>query len=100
MLQLALLVERAQSRQSFGKTFPRNVHEVAIDGVAGGNVELRKRGCYFLQAHVAALGDIEGSRENFGGIFEDAVHLVVVLDEELSAVKFHPRGIVNRLSRL
>ena len=100
VLQLALLVQRAQRLQAAGEAFASDVHEVAVDGVAGRDFELRERIRDFLQAQAAALGDVERAREHLGGIFEHAVHLVVVLDEELVAVELHASRVVNRLAGL
>jgi len=100
VLELALFVQRSQRGQAAGETFAGDVNEITVDGVAGGNVELRERCGYFFQAQATALGDVESSRQDFGRIFEDAVHLVMVLDEELGTVKLHPRCIVNGLAGL
>ncbi len=100
VLQLALLVQRAQRFQAAGEAFAGDVNEVAVDGVAGRNFELRKRIGDFFQAQAAALGDVERAREHLGRIFEHAGHFVVVLDEELVAVELHARGVVNRLAGL
>ncbi len=96
----ALLVQRAQRLQAAGEAFAGYVNEVAVDGVAGRNLELRKRIRHFLQPQAAALGNIEGAGEHFGRILEHAVHLVVVLDEELGALELHASGVVNGLAGL
>ncbi len=61
---------------------------------------MRKRRRYFFEAQSAALGDVERARQDLRRVLEHAIHLVVALDEELRALKLHPRGIVNRLARL
>ena len=66
MLELALIVLRTQRSQAARKAFPGNVNEIAVDGVAGGNIELRERGRHFFEAETAALGDIEGARQDLG----------------------------------
>ena len=100
VLELALLVQRAQGCEAAGEAFAGDMHEVAVDGVAGRDIELREWRRDFFEAQAAALGDVESAGHDFGRVFEDAVHLVVVLDEELGAVELHARGVVNRLAGL
>ncbi len=100
VLQLALLAQRAQRFHAPGESFTRDVNEVAVDGVTGGNFKLRKRVRDFFEAQAAALGNIDGARQHVGRVFEHAVHLFVVLDEELRAVELHARRVADRLARL
>ena len=76
------------------------MHEVTVDGVARRDFELWKRICNFFQAQAAALGNVERARENFRRVFEDAIHFVVILDEELCAIELHAASVVNRLASL
>ncbi len=100
VLELALLVQRAQRFEAAGEAFAGDVLEITVDGVAGRDIELRERIRDFFQAHVAALGDVERAREHVGRILEDAGHLVAALDEELVAVELHAVGVANRLAGL
>ena len=100
VLQLALLVQRPQSLQPPRKALAGDVYEVAVDGIARRNFKLRKRIRYFLQAHAATLGNIEGSREHLRRILEHARHFIVTLHEELVAFEFHAAGVVNRFAGL
>ena len=100
MFQLSLLVQRAQRLQAAGKALASHVDEVAVNGVAGRNLELRKGICDFFQPQAAALGDVERAREHLRGVLEDARHFVVALDEELGAVELHATGVVNGLAGL
>ena len=81
--------------EAAGEALAGYVDEVAVDGVAGRNFELGKRIRNFFQAKAATLGDVERAREHLGRIFEHAIHLVMVLDEELVAVELHAAGVVN-----
>src|SRR5271155_3259564 len=74
--------------------------EIAVNGVAGWNVELRKRRRYFFEAQAAAFRDIERAGQNLRRVLEDAIHLIVTLDEELRPVEFHARRVADRLAGL
>ena len=100
MLQLSLLLHRTQGFQAAGEAFAGYVDEVAVNRVAGWDLELRKRIRNFFQAEAAALGDIERAREYLGGVLEQARHFVVVLDEELRTVELHAARVVNGLAGL
>ena len=100
MFQLALLGKRAQRFQAVREAFSGDVDEIAVDGEARRNFELRERSGNFFQPQAAAFGDVERARENLGRIFEDAIHFVVALDEELRAFEFQACGVANRLPRL
>ncbi len=93
-------MQRAQRCHSPREAFSGDVNEVTVDGVSGGNVELRERRRDFFQAQAAALGDVESSRQDLGRVFEDAIHFVMVLDEELIPVELHARRIVDRFAGL
>ena len=95
-----LLVQRAQRFEAAREAFAGDVDEITVDGIAGWNIELRERGCDFFEVQAATLGDVEGAGQDFGRIFEDAIHFVVVLDEELGAVELHAGGVVDRLAGL
>ena len=99
-LSFALLVQRAQRFEAAREAFTGDMHEITVDGVARGNIELRERRGDFFQVQTATLGDVEGARQDFGRVFEDAIHFVVVLDEELGAIELHARGVVDRLAGL
>src|SRR5258706_14571168 len=100
MLELALIVQRAQRFQSTSEAFAGYVNKIAVNRVAGWNLELRKRIRHFLQAEAAALGDIERSGEYVRRVLEHAGHLVMALDEELGAVELHAAGVVNRFASM
>src|SRR5438128_6769475 len=74
--------------------------EVAIEGVAGGNVEMRKRVADFFQSQVASLGNIQRARQDFRRILEHPVHLVMTLDVEVGALKLHSVWVLNTLAGL
>src|ERR1700733_4043889 len=74
MLQLALLMQRAQHFHASRKALAGNVRKIAVDGVARRNVELGKRRRNFLEAQAAALGDIERARQDLRRVLEDAIH--------------------------
>ena len=100
MLHPARVLEFSQRFQSPRETFAGDVLEVAIQGVFGWNLKMRKRIFHLFQPQVAALGDSQGPRQDVGRIFEDAVHLVVVLDVETRSLKLHPVRFLNALPRL
>ena len=100
MLQATPLGQTAQDFQASRKTLPGDVLEVSVDCESIGNFEMRERGRNFLQPETTALGDIESAREHFGRVLEDAVHLVVTLDEKLSALKLHPVRVLDGFAGL
>src|SRR5208282_5899584 len=100
VLQFALLVQGPQCRHTPRVPLARDVHEIAVDGVAGRNFELRERRGNFFEAQAAALGDVERSRQDVGRIFEDTSHFVVALDEELVAIELHALRVVDGLAGL
>ena len=58
MLEFRLLVQRAQRFEAAREAFAGNMHEIAVDCVAGWNIELRERRGYFFQMQTATLGDV------------------------------------------
>src|SRR5438270_5515276 len=100
MLQLVLLVEWTKRLQPLRESLSRDVHEVAVDGVARRDVELRKRRGDFFEPQVAAPGDVERALQNIRSVLEYAVHLIVILDVELRALELHPRRITNGFAGL
>ena len=93
-------MQRAQRFEAAREALTGDMHEITVDCVARGNIELRERRGYFFQVQTATLGDVEGAGQDFGGIFEYAIHFVVVLDEELGAIELHTRGVVDGLAGL
>ena len=61
VLDLADATTVPQAVPTAREAFAGNVNEITVDGIAGGNIELRKRRCYFFEVQVAAFGDIEGT---------------------------------------
>src|SRR5262249_23247800 len=66
VLQFALIVERAETIETAGKSIARDVNEIGVDGVAGRNVELRERIRDFFEAQGAGFGDVEGAGQDVG----------------------------------
>src|SRR5215469_8897964 len=100
MLESSLLGQLAQRFHPMREAFAGYVLEVAVEGEAGWNFEVRKWTGNFFQAQSAALGDIESTRQHFRRIFKDVVHFVAVLDVELCALELHPVRVLDRLAGL
>src|SRR5258708_5551218 len=65
MFQLALVAQRAQGFEAAGESFASDMNKIAVDGIAGRDLELRKRRRYFFKAQAAAFGNVKGARQDF-----------------------------------
>ena len=81
---------RFQPRRGAFEALARDVLEVGVDGVLGGNVELRERLLGLFQFGVAALRDVPGTVERIRNLAEDLQHLGLRLHVELLGVEAHP----------
>ena len=68
--------------------------------MSGWYLELGEGVLHLFDLDVAALGDRHGSRDHFGRVAEDMVHLLCRLDEELVAVELKAIRVVDGRRRL
>src|ERR1035438_3669345 len=94
------IVEPAKHVQPSLKPLVCHMLKITVDGVFRGHLEARKRITDLLQAHIAPLGDPHSSRQHFGRILEDAVHLLMILDKKIRALKLQAIGVLNGLASL
>ena len=86
--------------QALLQPFPADLLEVAVDGVAFGNGELREGIVDLGQLERAALGELHGAVDDFGRVREELLHLAGGFDVELVGVELEALGIVDRGERL
>ena len=83
VLQVALRVQRFQTRAAFFEPLPGDVLEIRVGGVRLGNGKLGKRFGDRVELDLAALGDVPGAVERFGNLAEQLQHLFARLEIEL-----------------
>ncbi len=98
--QGSLLGALLEPRYTIREAFSDDALEIAIDGVALGDLELRERIAHRLDSKIAALGDGYGAREGFGKFTEDLGHFLGGLEKELVGGEAHAVRIRHGLAGL
>ncbi len=103
VLQSAFFAQRFQARPALLEALPGYVLEIAVGGMFGGNIELRKWLLNFLQAHLAALGDVPGTIQRGFRLWHFAKHgehFVARLEIKLGLGEAHAIRIAHGLAGL
>src|SRR5215831_12095734 len=100
VFELASGGELANAFQTAPKALTCDVLEIGVERVAGRYIEMGKRIADLFQANVAALGDLQRSREHLGRILEHLEHFVAILHVKSGSLELHPIRILNALARL
>ncbi len=103
VLQSAFFAQRLQSGRALLKPLPGYVLEVAVGGVLGGHIELRKRLLDLFETYLAALRDIPGSIErgfHLGHFAEHGDHFIARLEIELRLREPHAIRIAHGFAGL
>src|SRR5215469_148738 len=95
-----LLGQALKVGDALSEAFARNLFEVAISGVAVGNLEFRKRVGDAIDLDVTASGDTDSAGECVGNFAEDLRHFRGRLKIELVGGKLHAIGLAHGLAGL
>ena len=89
VLQLALRGQSLQAHAPRFKSLACHVFEVAVDGVLGRNVELRKRLLHRVELQLASLGDVPGPVESVFHFAEQRHHFFAPFQVEYGILEAH-----------